>query len=70
MLSFFSDDHYEVLGVDVNSTFQEIKRAYRALMREYHPDLNPDDKEKYTLIVQRINGAFEYFEKMNRMDPF
>ena len=37
-------DHYEVLGVDRAATPDEIKKAYRKLAREHHPDLKPDDK--------------------------
>ena len=36
-------DHYRTLGVDREASQEEIKRAYRRLAREYHPDANPDD---------------------------
>ena len=38
-------DYYEVLGVDKNADEATLKKAYRALAKKYHPDMNPGDAE-------------------------
>ncbi|MBN8870055.1 MAG: molecular chaperone DnaJ [Solirubrobacterales bacterium] len=38
-------DLYEVLGVSKKASQEEIKKAHRKLVRQYHPDRNPDDKQ-------------------------
>jgi molecular chaperone DnaJ len=48
-------DYYDILGVKKGASAEEIKRAYRALAKKYHPDTNPGNKvaeEKFKEISQ------------------
>ena len=51
-------DYYKVLGVAKKATEAEIKKAYRKLAQQYHPDKNPDNKTALDKFKE-INEAYE-----------
>ena len=65
-------DYYSVLGVNRDATQEEIKKAYRRLALEYHPDRNPKDKEAEE-IFKEIGEAYAVLsdkEKRRMYDRF
>lgn len=68
-------DYYETLGVDRNASDDDLKRAYRKLARQYHPDLQPDDQHKKASEdkFKEVSEAYEILsdqEKRRRYDTF
>jgi molecular chaperone DnaJ len=53
-----SSKYYDILGVSKSSTPDEIKKAYRKLAHQYHPDKNPGNKESEAKFKE-INNAYE-----------
>lgn len=49
---------YDILGVDPDTSEEDIKKKYRALVKQYHPDLHPNDKASAEKMSE-INEAYE-----------
>lgn len=65
-------DFYETLGISKGATDQEIKRAYRKMALQYHPDKHKGDKDSETKFKE-INNAYEVLsdkQKRSQYDQF
>jgi len=68
-------DYYDILGVDRNASEEEIKKAYRKLARQYHPDLQVGEQQKKAAEekFKEVNEAYEVLsdqDKRRRYDTF
>src|SRR6267378_5593944 len=65
-------DYYETLGVKRDASEDEIKKAYRKLARQYHPDRNPGDKQAESRFkeVQEAYDVLSDKSKRSNYDRF
>ena len=62
-------EYYRILRVSEDASLVEIKNAYRALVRKYHPDRNYDKKNDSEMI-KKINIAFEVLADKNKRKEY
>ncbi len=60
---------YKVLGVHRRANIQEIRKAYKALAKEWHPDKNPGDAAAEAKFIE-INTAYELLSDPDRRRKF
>jgi molecular chaperone DnaJ len=62
------DDPYKILGISPDASDEEIKKAYRRLAKQYHPDLNPGDLVAAKK-MQQVNAAYEQIKNPEKAQP-
>ena len=58
--------YYKILEVEYGADFSEIKKAYKKLLKKYHPDFfagSPEKMETAQKLTKKINEAYTYFER-------
>ena len=58
--------YYKILETEYGADFNTIKKAYKKLLKKYHPDLFQNKPEKLKIaqqVTKEINEAFTYFER-------
>jgi DnaJ-domain-containing protein 1 len=60
---------YKILGLSPEASFEEIKKAYRRLMRKHHPDRQKDPaaQKAATATAAKINEAYQHLEQLHKL---
>src|SRR5437867_10962115 len=62
-------DYYKTLGVERSASDAEIKKAYRKLARQHHPDINPGNKAAETRFKE-ITEAYEVLSDKDKREKY
>ena len=57
------EQSYQVLGLTVDATLEDVKNSYRVLAKKYHPDVNPQDSRSHDKFIE-INQAYNLLIKI------
>ena len=63
-------EYYKILGVNSNSSQEEIKKAYKKSAMKWHPDRNKDNKEKAEKEFKKITTAYTVLSDPNKKDIY
>jgi len=63
-------DYYDILGIEKNASESEIKKAYYKLAQKWHPDKNPDNKEKAEAKFKEISEAYGILSDENKRSQY
>jgi len=58
--------HYDILGLDRNASFEDVRHRYKELASYYHPDKNPSEHEKF----KQINKAYEVLKDYHKRKEY
>lgn len=61
-------NYYEILGISYTATQEEVKKAFRTLAKQYHPDVNKEDNA--TEMMQKITEAYEVLSDINKRKEY
>ena len=55
--------HYDVLEIEQSATLKDIKKAYRRLAVQFHPDRNRGNEQEATIKFRQINEAYQVTDR-------